>query len=512
LLVLGKSLVENRGERLASTWVDPLLRKLRTFGFHLHTLDVRQHARVHAEVIKDLDNHHGAGSEQTRELRETFRTVVDAKRIYPPQSILQYVISGAESANDVLAVVRLAKEFGVQLTASRDNPGLMPVPLFESIDSLRSAASIMRDLWNHDEYRPLLESWGRWQEVMLGYSDSNKDGGMLTSTWELYKAHRELHRAAQEHDVKLRLFHGRGGTVGRGGGPTHSAILAQPPSCFSGEIRITEQGEVLNWKYADAVLAEWNLELMIAASLEALTLSEQQKNSDTARWEEAIEEMSQEAYRVYRRDIADNSDVLEYFEQATPVNELDSARIGSRPSRRTKGRRLEDLRAIPWVFGWMQSRHAVPAWFGVGYALETFANRGAGHEQLTRQIARGFPAFAALIANVEIGMAKADLGIARVYSELVKDAALRKRVFSLLEEEFLRSRRMILRVTGQRELLARNRVLARSIRLRNPYVDPMSLIQVELLRRKQRGEQGAELEYSLGATINGIAAGLHNTG
>jgi phosphoenolpyruvate carboxylase len=513
LELLRKSLLENRGRRLATAWLDPLLRKVRTFGFHLHTLDIRQHARVHGDVLKELGaNSGGTESAQGQELRETFRTIRELKRTYPAQSIRQYVISGAQSEADVLAVVRLAKSFGVRLAASGGDPGLMPVPLFESIDSLRSAASVMRGLWNHAEYRPLLESWGRWQEVMLGYSDSNKDGGMLTSTWELYKAHRELHRAAEDHHVRLRLFHGRGGTVGRGGGPTHSAILAQPPGCFSGQIRITEQGEVLNWKYADAVLAEWNLELMIAASLEALTLSGQQENVAAARWEEAVEQMSQEAYRVYRRDIAENSDVLEYFEQATPVNELDAARIGSRPSRRTRGRRLEDLRAIPWVFGWMQSRHAVPAWFGVGHALETFVNRGSGHEQLIRQIARGFPLFAALIANVEIGMAKADLGIARVYSGLVKDAALRRRVFSMLEEEFLRSRRVLLRITGQRELLARNRVLARSIRLRNPYVDPMSLIQVELLRRKQRGQHSAELEYSLGATINGIAAGLHNTG
>lgn len=514
LTLLRESLAANSGERLAAGWVDPVLRKVRSFGFHLHTLDVRQHARVHAEVMKELgpDLAGGPESPQSCELRETFRTIAELKRIYPAASIRHYIISGAETENDVLAVVHLAKAFGVQLAASGDDPGLMPVPLFEAIDSLRSAAGVMRSLWNHPEYQPLLDSWDRWQEVMLGYSDSNKDGGMLTSTWELYKAHRELHHAAQEHGVKLRLFHGRGGTVGRGGGPTHSAILAQPPGCFSGQIRITEQGEVLSWKYADAVLAEWNLELMIAASLEALTLPGEKRNADTAPWEEAVEEMSEEAYRVYRRDIAENSDVLEYFEQATPVNELDAARIGSRPSRRSKGRRLEDLRAIPWVFGWMQSRHAVPAWFGVGHALETFSQRGRWHEQLLRQITRGFPVFAAMISNVEIGMAKADLGIARVYSGLVKDVALRQRVFSMLEAEFLRSRRMILRVTGQRELLARNRVLARSIRLRNPYVDPMSLIQVELLRRKQQGEHSSELEYSLGATINGIAAGLHNTG
>ncbi|HEY6373286.1 MAG TPA: phosphoenolpyruvate carboxylase [Candidatus Sulfotelmatobacter sp.] len=514
LLLVQGSLQSNRGERLARTCVAPILRKVRTFGFHLHTLDIRQHARVHAHAIKELGPELAgkAKSSETRELLDTFHAIAQLKRTFPAISIRNYIISGAESENDVLAVIQLAKAAGVQVAGSIDDPGLMPVPLFESIDSLRSAGAVMRRLWSDPEYRPLLDSWGRWQEVMLGYSDSNKDGGMLTSTWELYKAHRELHRAAQEKGVKLRLFHGRGGTVGRGGGPTHAAILAQPPGCFSGHIRITEQGEVLNWKYADPVLAEWNLELMVAASMETLTLHGENNPQQPPRWEEAVEEMSQEAYRVYRRDIADNPDVLEYFEQATPVNELDTARIGSRPSRRTKGRRLEDLRAIPWVFGWMQSRHAVPAWFGVGHALEQFAKNGAGHEQLLRQIARGFPVFSELLRNVELGMAKADLGIARDYSGLVNKAELRQRVFAMLEEEFLRSRRMILRVTGQRELLGRNRVLARSIRLRNPYVDPMSLIQVELLRRKQQGQPSSNLEYPLGATINGIAAGLHNTG
>jgi phosphoenolpyruvate carboxylase len=511
LLLVQNSLQANRGHRLARTYVDPLLRKVRTFGFHLHTLDIRQHARVHANAVKELGQGLQAEtrSAKTDEVLQTFRAIAQLKGTYPAHSIRQYIISGAESEDDGIAVIRLAQAGKVHVAASGDDPGLMPVPLFESIDSLRAAATIMRHLWSNPEYQPLLDSWGRWQEVMLGYSDSNKDGGMLASTWELYKAHRDLHQAAREHGVKLRLFHGRGGTVGRGGGPTHAAILAQPPGCFSGQIRITEQGEVLNWKYADAVLAEWNLELMIAASLEALTRHQEEF---PRRWQEAIEEMSQEAYRVYRSEIADNPDVLEYFEQATPVNELDTARIGSRPSRRAKGRRLGDLRAIPWVFGWMQSRHAVPAWFGVGHALQQFAKSGPGHERLLRQIVRGFPVFSELLRNVELGMAKADMGIARDYSGLVKNEALRKRVFSMLEEEFLRSRRMILRVTGQRELLGRNRVLARSIRLRNPYVDPMSLIQVELLRRKQQEQKNSELDYPLGATINGIAAGLHNTG
>jgi phosphoenolpyruvate carboxylase len=519
LRLVRDSLQSNRGERLAQTGVNPLLRNVRTFGFHLHTLDIRQHARVHARTIKELGPSLKGNPEsaESQELLDTFRMIAKLKQTFPRCSIRNYIISGAESENDVLAVVRLGKACGVQVAGSGTDPGLMPVPLFESIETLRSAGNVMRRVWNDPEYQSLLESWGRWQEVMLGYSDSNKDGGMLTSTWEIYKAHRELHRAAQECGVNLRLFHGRGGTVGRGGGPTHSAILAQPPGCFSGQIRITEQGEVLNWKYADAVLAEWNLELMMAASLEALTRPENDHVAYPPHWEEAIEEMSQEAYRVYRREIAENADILEYFEQATPVNELDAARIGSRPARRTKGRRLEDLRAIPWVFGWMQSRQAVPAWFGVGRALEEFAQKSARHEQLLRQIARGFPPFTDLLRNVELGMAKADLDIARLYSRLVKNASLGKRVFSMLEDEFLRSRRMILHVTGQRALLAGNRVLARSIRLRNPYVDPMSLIQVELLRRKEQNSKrqdgdAADLEYALGATINGIAAGLHNTG
>jgi phosphoenolpyruvate carboxylase len=445
-------------------------------------------------------------------LIETFHTIHRLKRDYPAQSMRQYVISGAESEEDVLNVVRLAKACGVTLAGSEKDPGLMPVPLFESIGSLRAAGGVMRRLWRLAEYQPLLDSWGRWQEVMLGYSDSNKDGGMFTSTWELHKAHRGLHRAAEECGVKLRLFHGRGGTVGRGGGPTHSAILAQPAGCFSGRIRITEQGEVLNWKYADAVLAEWNLELMIAASLEAFARPVPQRAQELARWEDAMEEMSQVAYRVYRHDIAENTDLLEYFEQATPVLELDAARIGSRPSRRTKGRRLEDLRAIPWVFGWMQSRHAVPAWYAVGRGLQSFADQGKSHRKLLQEMMKHFAVFSGLVRNVELGMAKADLDIAQVYSELVKAAPLRTRVFTMLEEEFARTRRMILSITGQRDLLARNRVLARSIHLRNPYVDPMSLIQVELLRRKQKGEDAAKLEYPLGATINGIAAGLHNTG
>jgi phosphoenolpyruvate carboxylase len=520
LVLMRESLCANRGERLTQLLIDPLLRKVRVFGLHLHTLDVRQHAGALTQGLADLASGvvSPAGADTSTlpppsaELVATFRAIAELKKSHAPQAILNFIISNTQSEDDILNVVRLATVCGVSVSSRGDDPGLMPVPLFESIDALRASSSVMKNLWTSFEYNKVLDSWGRKQEVMLGYSDSNKDGGMLTSTWELHKAQHDLHRAARESNVKLRLFHGRGGTVGRGGGPTHAAILAQPPGDFSGEIRITEQGEVLTWKYSDPVLAEWNLEIMIAACLEVLVNPAQPASALEQRWNEAMETMSQDAFAFYREHIAENCEVLEYFEQATPVNELEHARIGSRPARRSPSRRLEDLRAIPWVFGWMQSRHAVPAWFGVGFALERFAARSLEDAQLLREMMRGFPLFSSLIRSVEIAMAKADMSIARFYAGLVTDASLRDRVFGMLHEEFERTRKQILRVTGQQELLENNPVLFRSVRLRNPYVDPMSLIQVDLLRRKRSGTSGTSTDYAIGATMNGIAAGLHNTG
>jgi phosphoenolpyruvate carboxylase len=521
LLLMRDSLCANRGERLVELFMDPLLRKVRTFGMHLAALDIRQHAQAHAKALGEIPQGWKGNSPldvpaglspASVDVLDTLRRVAQLKKAFPPGAIRAYIISGVESKEDVLAVLRLAEISGVSLGAGQDDPGLMPVPLFESIESLRAAAQVMAQVWKTKEYVPLLNSWGRWQEVMLGYSDSNKDGGMLTSIWELYKAQRALHRAAQENEVKLRLFHGRGGTVGRGGGPTHRAILAQPAGDFSGQIRITEQGEVLNWKYSDAVLAEWNLEIMVAACLEAM-LRPAERPEAAGRWESAMEEMSEYAYRFYRHNIAENPEVLEYFEQATPVNQLEHARIGSRPARRSqKSRRLEDLRAIPWGFGWMQSRHALPAWFGIGHALEEFMGKKPAHARMLQEMMEGFPLFSDLMRNVELAMAKADLTIARLYASLVEDKSLRERVWKTITEEFERTRKVILSVTGQKELLETNPVLSRSIRLRTPYVDPMSLVQVDLLRRKRAGEDSDALNYALGATINGIAAGLHNTG
>jgi phosphoenolpyruvate carboxylase len=498
-----------------------VLRQIETFGFHLHTLDVRQHVRVHkqaaeefAGIIRGNCSEKDAVSSASREYMETLRTVADLKQRYTPSAIRQHVISGARSEQDSLDVARLARIAGVKVEGDLEHqdPGLMPVPLFESIEDLRNCGDVCDRLWSMPEYNRLLDAWHREQEIMLGYSDSNKDGGMLTSTWEIYKAHRALHEIASKHNVKLRLFHGRGGTVGRGGGPTHATIVAQPPCAFTGAIRITEQGEVMNWKYSDTVLTEWNLELMVAAAIEALSPLRTSALPNEARWNAAMEQMSEVAFRFYREKIADNPDTIPYFEQGTPVNELEHARIASRPPRRKATHSLDDLRAIPWVFGWMQSRHGLPAWFGVGHALQQFISADPANLNLLRDMMAQFPIFHTMIRNIEIGMAKADFSIAALYADLVEDKSLRERYFAMLSEEFDRTYKMLLQVTGQERLLETNPVLERSIRLRNPYVDPMSLVQVELLRRKRAGDKSDELNYALAATINGIAAGLHNTG
>jgi phosphoenolpyruvate carboxylase len=537
LTILRDSLVGHSGHRLAEMLIDPLLMEVRTYGLHLQTLDIRQHARVHAAAIAEISAWHSADSaltlppalsEQTAEVLDTFRTIAELKQSYAPESIRQYVISGATSAEDVLHVLWLARLGGVRVESSGDDPGLQPVPLFESIEDLQNAPAIMRELWTSEAYRPLLESWSHQQEVMLGYSDSNKDGGMITSTWEIWKAHRALHEVARECGVTLRLFHGRGGTVGRGGGPTHRAIFAQPVDSFTGELRITEQGEVLNWKYSDVILAERNLELMIAASLDALARPDAALQHNAApqrdskpphltgeilpQWEAVLDQLSATSYAFYRKHIVDNPDTFTYFEEATPVAELEHARLGSRPAKRSGKKSMADLRAIPWVFGWMQSRQLVPAYFGVGYALNDFVQKNPDGLQQLQTMARDFPLFLDIIRNVEMALAKADFGIARLYASLVDDEALRDRVFTTLEAEFNLTHRMILEITKQKSLLQTNPVLNHSIRLRNPYVDPMSLIQVELIRRKRAGDDSPELNRAISATINGISAGLRNTG
>lgn len=539
LLLVRDSLAAHSAGRLAEELLDPLLLLVRTFGLHLQTMDVRQHAKQHALAAAEIAEWRRASessealpaplTKESEDVLLTLRAVAEIKRAFGGSTIRHYIISGATSAGEILELLWLARIAGVRVEGSTDgsaegfpdkpgsDPGLMPVPLFESIEDLRNAPEICRTLWSSAGYRALLATWGNTQEIMLGYSDSNKDGGMLTSTWEIFRAHRALHEMARDLGVYLRIFHGRGGTVGRGGGPTHRAIYAQPFGAFEGSMRITEQGEVLSFKYADVVLAERNLELMLAAALDALArpnariIPAHLSGELAADWERTFDELSSTSYAYYRQHIVEDAEVLQYFEEATPVSELEHARLGSRPSRRSSRPTLADLRAIPWVFGWTQSRHHVPAWFGVGYALEQCMRQTGGLGTL-RAMMQELPLFIDLIRNVEMALAKSDFGIAKLYAALVRDDGLRERVFSKLEAEFLRTIEAVLAVTGQAELLESNRVLARSIRLRNPYVDPMSLIQVDLLRRKRAGESSEELNRALAATINGISAGLRNTG
>jgi len=523
LETLRASLAEHRGIRIARTLIDPLILQVRTFGLHLHTLDIRQHARVLATALQEAIADTMAAalpsalSAETSGVLDTFRVVAEMKESCSPEAIRQFVISGASTVEDVLAVVRLARLGGVKVEGSGRDPGLMPVPLFESVEDLRQAPAVCRELWSRPDYRKLMATWDNWQEVMLGYSDSNKDGGMLTSTWEIFRAHRDLHVVAREAGVKLRLFHGRGGTVGRGGGPTHRAIFAQPMDSFDGQLRITEQGEVLNFKYSDEVLAERNLELMIAASLDALARpnARDPKGHFTGvlkpEWEAALNELSAISFDYYKKHILEDPGVVTYFEQSTPVGELENAKIGSRPSRRNMSPRLTDLRAIPWVFGWTQSRLLVPAWFGVGFAMEQYLAQ-PGALELLQMMAREFPLFIDLLRNVEMALGKVDLAMARLYAALVEDRLLRERIYDMFEAEFHRTVRAVLAVLRQTELLQTNQVLAHSIKLRNPYVDPMHLIQIDMLRRKRAGEDTPEVNRAIAATISGISAGLRNTG
>ncbi len=484
--------------------IDDLLRLVDTFGLHLHSIDLRQHARLHADAIKELDAP-GPVSARVLDVIKMARTL---KATFDPRVVTTYVISGATSVTDVWNVLTLARACGIDPAGNANDPGLMPVPLFESIADLRAAPKICQELFSHPEYRALLSSWGDTQEIMLGYSDSSKDGGMLTSTVEVYRAHADLHEVAAAAGVKLRLFHGRGGTVGRGGGPTHRAIMTQPR--FTGAMKLTEQGEVIHWKYGDARIATRSLELMVTAA--ASIVNDTDRHRPEAAWLTALETLSQLAFAHYRKHVYDNPEMLAYFEQTTPAPFIDRAKMGSRPARRGSLTGLADIRAIPWVFGWMQSRCCLPAWFGVGTALDAFI--AVDEKNLTRLkiMAREFGAFEELLRNVRLGMAKADELIAKRYGTLMHDEEMRARIATLLDDERERTERRVLEVCALPNLLSDDPVLEQSIALRNPYVDPMSLAQIELLARARALPPTDELERALAETIAGIAAGLRNTG
>jgi phosphoenolpyruvate carboxylase len=544
LVTLSESLERNRGARIARGRLRRLRHAVQAFGFHLCALDMRQHSGAHERAVTELlacagvhaDYASLAESERVQLLlRElaTVRPLVSrhveygadtrselaifdaASKIharYGSQALPNYVISKTEGLSDMLEVALLLKECGLLVPGPQPASAVNIVPLFEMIGDLRRCAGIMDALLALPWYRRLLTSRGDAQEVMLGYSDSNKDGGFLTSNWELYKAEVELVRVFVKHGLTLRLFHGRGGTVGRGGGPSYQAILAQPAGSVNGHIRITEQGEVIASKYSDPEIGRRNLEALVAATLEATLASAARPEHDPL-WHEAMEELSRHAYRAYRDLVYETPGFTEFFREATPIAEIAELRIGSRPPSRKASWEIADLRAIPWVFSWSLSRIMLPGWYGFGTAFQRFieSRRDNGLEML-RAMHRGWPFFDVLLSNMDMVMAKCDLGIGARYAGLVHNDELRTRVFERIREEWHHTARALSEITGRREFLETNPALARSLRNRSPYIDPLNHLQVTLLGRLRAGDRDEVLKRAILLTTNGIASGLRNSG
>ncbi|HEX2660467.1 MAG TPA: phosphoenolpyruvate carboxylase, partial [Polyangia bacterium] len=535
-----------------------LRRAVTVFGFHLVPLDLRQHSEIHGRAVREIfaraegkdiyDGLDEAGRQQrlaaematarplvsphiayTPETAEVLATLKAAKRIHDkfgPGAIPGYVISMTAGPSDVLEVTLLCKELGLLVPGEEPRLALNIVPLFETIGDLRGCGGIMDRLLSLPLYRHLVESRGDLQEIMLGYSDSNKDGGFLTSNWELYKAEQNLVEVAGRHGVTLRLFHGRGGTVGRGGGPSYHAVLAQPPGSVNGQLRLTEQGEVIASKYADAVVGTGNLETLIAATLEASLLPAADLGGNSAVFQEAMEELSGHAFAAYRKLVYETPGFIKYFREATPINEISDLNIGSRPSARRNTDRIEDLRAIPWVFSWGQSRQIIPGFYGFGAAVTAFLAAGgkaakstdaprsrAEREALLKLMYQKWPFFRTLVDKLDMVLAKTDMGIASRYAGLVTDKKLRTTVFGRIEREHDDARKALFLITGAKGHLENNPSLAHSLRNRAPYIDPLNHLQVDLLRRlrAQSGDASA-LRRAVHLTINGVAAGLRNSG
>ncbi|MDB5408293.1 MAG: phosphoenolpyruvate carboxylase [Rhodospirillales bacterium] len=539
---LHRSLCNHGSEPLARGRLRSLRRAVDVFAFHAAGLDLRQNADVHEvtiaellETVKPGTDYLGrdeAGrvallleelctarplvspfhqySEKTSGELAILREAAAAHQQYGSGAIPNYVISKADGVSDVLEVAVLLKEAGLLLPES-GKLQLDIVPLFETIDDLRAGARIMDALLALPDYRRFLESRGRMHEVMLGYSDSNKDGGFVTSGWELYKAEIGLVEVFRRHGIGLRLFHGRGGSVGRGGGPSYQAILAQPGGAVQAGIRVTEQGEVIAAKYSNPELARRNLEILAAATLEARML--QPRGAATRDdFLAAMDELSADAYAAYRGLVYETPGFERYFWESTVISEIKNLNIGSRPSSRIDSMKIEDLRAIPWVFGWSQSRLMLPGWYGFGSAVKSFLAKHPDGMQLLQQMNREWSLFQTLLSNMDMVLAKSDIAIASRYAELVGDKALRQAIFPRLRAEWRQSIDALLAITGQRALLEHNPLLARSIRNRFPYIDPLNHIQIELLKHHRAGATDERIVEGLHLTINGIAAGLRNSG
>ena len=557
LRIIEASLLAHHGAALVAQRLHPLIRAVEVFGFHLATVDLRQSSDQHEAVVAELlSTARIAPAYQqldeaarrslllgllndSRPLRvngadysahaQSELAIFEAAKVlrerFGAQAIRHYIISHTETVSDLLEVLLLQKEVGLMRGTldAQARADLIVVPLFETIEDLRNAVPIMRDFYALPGITELVQRGGAEQDIMLGYSDSNKDGGIFTSNWELYRAEialvelfDQLARAdTASRPVRLRMFHGRGGTVGRGGGPSYQAILAQPPGTVRGQIRLTEQGEVIGSKYANPEIGRRNLETLVAATLEATLL--QPTKSATKPFLLAAAELSQNSMDAYRKLVYETPGFTEYFFDSTPIREIAELNIGSRPASRKASQKIEDLRAIPWGFSWGQCRLALPGWYGFGSAIDLFLNQESAPSTkerlaLLQQMYRRWPFFNTLLSNMDMVMAKSDLALASRYAELVGDTRLRKKIFTAIELEWQRTASALSLITGNKQRLAGNAALQRSIRHRFPYIDPLHHLQVELVRRYRAGQTDERIQRGIHISINGIAAGLRNTG
>ena len=554
LQVLVESLEAHHGAVLVRPRLSTLKRAADIFGFHLASLDMRQSSDVHERVLSELFAKAGAEadysaldedakvalilselgqarllsspyiaySDETQSELGVLRAAREIRQRYGVRAIRNYIISHTETVSDLLEVLLLQKEMGL-LRVAEQELDLMVIPLFETIPDLQRAAGIMAAVMAIPLVKALIAKQGQIQEVMLGYSDSNKDGGFLTSTWELYKAETHLVTVFANAGVKLRLFHGRGGTVGRGGGPSYEAILAQPHGTVNGQIRLTEQGEIIASKFSNAEIGRRNLELLVAATLEASLLPQPEDAAHVAQlqqFESVMAEISDRAYKAYRNLVYETPGFTDYFFSATPIAEIAELNLGSRPASRKSTKRIEDLRAIPWGFSWGQCRLLLPGWYGFGSAIGAWvADGGAEQEQRLAQLqvmSREWPFFATLLSNMDMVLAKTDLAIASRYAELVADKELRERIFKRITEEHANTLAILQRITGAEERLVNNPLLARSIQNRIAYIDPLNHLQVELIKRHRalttEAKTDERVHRGIHLSINGVAAGLRNTG